>query len=234
MLHRAARCNGFAIELGRSWTRQVQSIATHRVPLTARVLSRDPAVYLLPNFLTPAECADLRKLGGPLLEQSKISAFEAVPLYWGETSAGAHGVDAVRTSSSAALTADHGCSWLVERARKSFCLDIPAANFEPPQVCHYKPGQEYKAHYDAFEAGDASLNVGGQRVGTVIVYLAEAPVSGGGTSFPSLGTCAGATLAPILPLRCSLACLQLPRWSHLAPSEVTSVLQRCCTLVEAM
>ena len=67
--------------------------------------------------------------------------------------------------------------------------DWPVSHAEPLQVLRYEPGQEYKAHFDAFpetEAGAPHLAQGGQRVQTVLIYLA-APDKGGETWFPKLG-----------------------------------------------
>src|SRR3990167_8791516 len=57
------------------------------------------------------------------------------------------------------------------------------------QVLHYRPGAEYKPHYDYFdpaEPGTPSIvNRGGQRVGTLVMYL-NTPEKGGGTTFPDV------------------------------------------------
>jgi prolyl 4-hydroxylase len=66
----------------------------------------------------------------------------------------------------------------------------PAENGEGVQVLQYRPGAEYKPHYDYFDPaapGTATiLTRGGQRVGTVVMYLNE-PEKGGGTTFPDAG-----------------------------------------------
>jgi prolyl 4-hydroxylase len=63
-------------------------------------------------------------------------------------------------------------------------------NGEGLQILHYRPGAEYKPHYDYFDPKEpgtpAILKRGGQRVGTVVVYLSE-PAKGGGTTFPDVG-----------------------------------------------
>ena len=66
----------------------------------------------------------------------------------------------------------------------------PIENGEGLQLLQYEPGQEYKAHFDWFNPknpGSAShLKRGGQRVGTLVVYL-QTPSAGGGTRFPKSG-----------------------------------------------
>ena len=66
----------------------------------------------------------------------------------------------------------------------------PVENGEGLQILHYREGGEYRPHYDYFdpdEAGSAShIAKGGNRVATLVVYLATCE-SGGGTVFPDLG-----------------------------------------------
>jgi prolyl 4-hydroxylase len=75
-------------------------------------------------------------------------------------------------------------------ARLAALLNWPLENGEGLQILHYRPGAEYKPHYDYFdpkEKGTPSiLQRGGQRVGTVVMYLNSAKV-GGGTTFPDVG-----------------------------------------------
>src|SRR5690606_32951543 len=72
-------------------------------------------------------------------------------------------------------------------ARIARLVDWPIENGEGLQVLHYRPGAEYKPHYDYFdpaEPGTPSIvRRGGQRVATLIVYLND-PARGGGTTFP--------------------------------------------------
>ncbi len=62
-------------------------------------------------------------------------------------------------------------------------------NGEGLQVLHYRPGAEYKPHYDYFNPEDPGtpkiLQRGGQRVGTLVLYLATTE-KGGGTVFPDV------------------------------------------------
>lgn len=69
-------------------------------------------------------------------------------------------------------------------------LGWPEDHGEGLQILRYQPGGQYLPHYDYFDpespgtAGHVAR--GGQRVGTLIIYLA-APEAGGGTSFPQAG-----------------------------------------------
>ena len=63
-------------------------------------------------------------------------------------------------------------------------------NGEGVQVLNYQPGAEYKPHYDYFDPAAPGtptiLKRGGQRVGTLVMYLNN-PERGGGTTFPDVG-----------------------------------------------
>ncbi|HRO82176.1 MAG TPA: 2OG-Fe(II) oxygenase, partial [Alicycliphilus denitrificans] len=65
----------------------------------------------------------------------------------------------------------------------------PVENGEGLQVLHYRPGAEYKPHYDYFDPAEPGtprlLRRGGQRVATLVIYLND-PVRGGGTTFPDV------------------------------------------------
>ena len=65
----------------------------------------------------------------------------------------------------------------------------PVENGEGLQILHYRPGAEYKPHYDYFDPNEPGtptiLKRGGQRVATIIMYLHE-PEKGGGTTFPDV------------------------------------------------
>ena len=66
----------------------------------------------------------------------------------------------------------------------------PVTHGEGLQVLRYPPGGEYKAHFDYFDpdkpGSAAHMARGGQRVGTLVMYLSEVDV-GGATHFPKLG-----------------------------------------------
>ncbi len=62
---------------------------------------------------------------------------------------------------------------------------IPIAHQEPLQILHYRPGGEYKPHFDGFAADAPTLAQGGNRQLTLILYLNPVE-AGGGTHFPEL------------------------------------------------
>ena len=73
-------------------------------------------------------------------------------------------------------------------ARIAALIGWPVDNGEGIQVLRYRPGAEYKPHYDYFDPAQPGtpriLERGGQRVATAVIYLND-PEIGGGTTFPT-------------------------------------------------
>jgi TPR repeat protein len=67
---------------------------------------------------------------------------------------------------------------------------VPASHAEPLTVLQYRPGQEYKPHFDYFVPAPNARKIeeppGGARIVTVFVYLNDVE-AGGATDFPRLG-----------------------------------------------
>ncbi|MDZ7856224.1 2OG-Fe(II) oxygenase [Sphaerotilus sp.] len=143
------------------------------------VSMRDPRVVVFADFLSRAECEALRQLAAPRLARSETV----------DNSTGGSEVNAARTS--AGMFFGRGETALIERIEQRIAalLRWPIENGEGLQVLHYLPGAEYKPHYDYFDPaqpGSATiLKRGGQRVGTLVMYL-NTPEAGGGTTFPDV------------------------------------------------
>ena len=75
-------------------------------------------------------------------------------------------------------------------SRIAALLGWPLENGEGLQVLRYRPGAEYKPHYDYFDPAEPGtetiLQRGGQRVGSLVCYL-NTPAEGGATVFPDVG-----------------------------------------------
>jgi prolyl 4-hydroxylase len=75
-------------------------------------------------------------------------------------------------------------------ARIGALLRWPVNHGEGLQILRYRPGAEYRPHHDYFDpvhSGTAKiLERGGQRVGTLVMYL-NTPEGGGATTFPDVG-----------------------------------------------
>jgi prolyl 4-hydroxylase len=139
----------------------------------------NPRVVVFGGLLSDEECTALIELAKPRLARSLTVS----------TKTGGEEINADRTSNG--MFFQRGENELVSRieARIGRLVNWPVENGEGLQVLHYRPGTEYKPHYDYFDPVEPGtptiLKRGGQRVGTVIMYLGE-PEKGGGTSFPDV------------------------------------------------
>jgi prolyl 4-hydroxylase len=139
----------------------------------------EPRVVVFGGLLSDQECAALIEMAKPRLARSLTVAIKT----------GGEEINADRTSNG--MFFQRGENELIRRieARLARLLNWPEENGEGLQVLHYRPGTEYKPHYDYFDPNEPGtptiLKCGGQRVGTVIMYLGE-PEKGGATSFPDV------------------------------------------------
>jgi prolyl 4-hydroxylase len=158
-------------------------------PSRLRVLDRDvnilftmkhPRVVVFGGLLSDAECDQVVALAGPRMARSETV----------DNATGGSEVNAARTSRG--MFFERGETGLLDRVERRIAalLGWPIENGEGLQVLHYRPGAEYKPHYDYFDPvhpGSATiLQRGGQRVGTLLMYL-NTPKKGGGTTFPDVG-----------------------------------------------
>ncbi len=131
------------------------------------------------GLLSDAECDELIELSRPRLTRSETV----------DNATGGSEVNAARTSQG--MFFQRGENPLCQRieARIAALVNWPVENGEGIQILRYAPGAEYKPHHDYFDPaqpGSATiLKRGGQRVGTVVMYL-NAPAKGGGTVFPDV------------------------------------------------
>lgn len=139
-----------------------------------------PRIVVFGQLLTDTECDELVALARPRLARSETV----------DTDTGGSEVNIARTSDG--MFFGRGETPLIARIERRIAalLRWPAERGEGLQVLRYRPGAEYRPHHDYFDPerpGTAAvLQRGGQRVGTLIVYLA-APAAGGATSFPDIG-----------------------------------------------
>jgi prolyl 4-hydroxylase len=139
----------------------------------------NPRVVVFGNLLSDEECDALIALAKPKLARSLTVA----------TKTGGEEVNDDRTSSG--MFFQRGEHEVVRRieARIARLVNWPEENGEGLQVLHYRPGAEYKPHYDYFDPKEPGtptiLKRGGQRVATLVMYLGE-PEKGGGTTFPDV------------------------------------------------
>ena len=141
------------------------------VPFELESLSQSPEVTLFPSLLSPEECDYLIDVAMPALQPSTVV----------DPQTGALVPNPVRTSDAT------GFPLVAESpAIHALCRRIATASGtnvrqgEPLQVLRYRPGQEYRPHFDAIGGAD------NQRVLTFLVYLNE-EYEGGETEFTKSG-----------------------------------------------
>ena len=142
-------------------------------------LLREPRVVVFGDLLAPQECVELIERA-----RQRLARSETV-----KEVDGASAVNEARTSEG--MFFERGENPLVARieARIAALLDWPVENGEGLQILRYRPGAEYKPHYDYFDPAQpgtaALLQRGGQRLATLVMYL-NTPARGGATTFPDV------------------------------------------------
>jgi prolyl 4-hydroxylase len=126
------------------------------------------------GLIAPPEC-------GALIEIARACEAKASVC---DSDTGVVRVDAVRNNNMSWVDNDHPLVRSLNQ-RIAALTGIPLENQEPLQVLHYRPGEEYVSHHDAFTPGNQQLEHGGNRVATVLLYLNSVP-AGGGTFFPEI------------------------------------------------
>ena len=139
-----------------------------------------PRVVLFGGFMSHEECDALKALALPRLARSETVDHHS----------GGSEVNAARTSDG--MFFERGEAPLIQRIeqRMAALLHWPLDKGEGLQILRYRPGAQYRPHFDYFDPAQpgtaAVLKRGGQRVGTLIVYL-NSPEQGGATIFPDVG-----------------------------------------------
>lgn len=139
-----------------------------------------PRVVVFGGFLADAECDEMIALSRQRLVRSETVINET----------GGSEVNNSRTSDGMFFNrAENPLCERIER-RIAALLNWPVQNGEGLQVLRYRPGAEYKPHHDYFDPAHSGtptiLARGGQRVGTLVMYL-NTPTRGGATTFPDVG-----------------------------------------------
>ena len=139
----------------------------------------NPRVVLFGNLLSAEECQAIIDAAGSRMARSLTV----------QTTTGGQEVNQARTSDG--MFFQRGENEAVARLERRIArlVNWPIENGEGLQVLHYRPGAEYKPHYDYFDPSEPGtpsiLQRGGQRVATLVIYLNN-PVKGGGTTFPDV------------------------------------------------
>jgi prolyl 4-hydroxylase len=150
-----------------------------------RVLSEEPRILLIENFLSREECEALKAAGEPKMKRSTVQGKGE------DGSAGPNVLSKHRTSWTANLEKSQDEVVRGVESRAALLAGYPLANLEPLQIVRYQPKQEYKRHFDYFVPGtdgaDEALKRGGQRRVTLFAYLNTlGEEDGGETEFTEL------------------------------------------------
>lgn len=155
-------------------------IHAHDRQVDVVVSIQHPRIVVFRDLLSEAECDALIELARPRLSRSETVVNRT----------GASEVNAARTSQGMFFTRGEGELVTALEARIAALLNWPVERGEGLQVLRYGAGAEYRPHFDYFDpaqpGSQAILKRGGQRVGTLLMYL-NTPESGGATTFPDAG-----------------------------------------------
>lgn len=140
-------------------------------------LSESPRLRVMEGFLSHDECEWLILRARERLRRAAVV-----------NRAGVMTVEAARTNSGVEfMVADMDLVIEAIRVRIGAATRLPLPLFEPVQVLHYAPGQEFKPHHDFFDPklpGHAEqIRKHGQRIATFLIYLND-DYTGGETAFP--------------------------------------------------
>ena len=141
---------------------------------------KSPRVLVFGSLLSDDECDAVVAAARPRMVRSETVVVDT----------GGSEVNEARTSRG--MFFERGENEICKRIEQRIAtlLRWPVINGEGLQVLHYLPGAEYRPHHDYFDpakSGTAAITArGGQRVGTLIMYL-NSPEKGGGTTFPDVG-----------------------------------------------
>jgi prolyl 4-hydroxylase len=139
-----------------------------------------PRIVFLDNVLTETECDELIALAEERIQRSQVV----------DASSGNSTPHGARTSHGAFFKRQESDLITAIEKRLAQITHWPIEYGEGLQVMRYEIGEEYKTHYDWFDPSKTGsskhLSQGGQRVGTVVMYLSDVE-QGGGTLFPHLG-----------------------------------------------
>jgi prolyl 4-hydroxylase len=138
---------------------------------------RRPRLVLLGNLMSEEECDALIAQSWPKLAQSTVVNPES----------GAPENHPERTSEGTYFHLEENPLVATIDRRIARVLRWPVENGEGLQILRYRQGGEYRPHFDYFDPALSEVtNSGGNRVGTLIIYLQPCD-EGGWTEFPDVG-----------------------------------------------
>lgn len=138
-----------------------------------KIISHDPMIFSIENFLQPGEAEHLRYKARPGIQRSMAGGR----------------LSTYRTSATRFFAAAEDPVISCIELRASHMTNVSVENFEGLQAVRYRPGQYYQPHLD-FNPRDTQEKfkaAGGPRIITIFAYLNTVdPSQGGATHFPFL------------------------------------------------
>lgn len=161
-----------------SWPRIAEAVQWPHARVLPQPVARQsaPRIATLNRLLTPEECDYVISRGTPYLKRGLVAGSQTVDM---------------RTNTAAALGLIESDA-LIQSLDTLAChaLCEPDAHGENLSLLHYIPGQQFGAHCDWIDPADPArqkeLEMSGQRIKTLIVYLNEG-YEGGETVFQRVG-----------------------------------------------
>ena len=142
----------------RDWLAHLAPVAASFHPMLMSFADADRIRQVLGNLLSGRECDALIESARPALARSRTV----------ETRTGGEEVNADRTSNGMFFQRGQTPEVTAVEQRIARLVGWPMENGEGLQVLHYRPGAEYKPHYDYFDPDEPGtptiLKRGGQRV----------------------------------------------------------------------
>ncbi|KAK2624958.1 hypothetical protein QTJ16_005327 [Diplocarpon rosae] len=137
------------------------------------VMSKDPLVIYISNFLTTEERDHLQEITKGTFAKSAAADED-------DSQRG------IRIPERASVTRDPIVRCIESRALDFQGFDIPRSHLEPLQLVRYGVGESYHLHPDWLEPTSIAPEVGGNRISSFFAYVAADNLTGGGTNFPIL------------------------------------------------
>lgn len=141
--------------------------------LPIEILSDDPQLIRIQNFLNKSQCNNIIEQATPILRRAMVEDKEGVKISKGRTNETCF----IETIESQEIT------YLKNKLFKLFPLN--SKDLTKIQVLRYKKDEKYIPHFDAYESKMINLKSGKQRFLTFLIYLSD-DFKGGETFFPLL------------------------------------------------
>lgn len=163
-------------DLWKTLARRIDLKTLLRAPPLQQVREQ-PAIALLTGLATPAMCSWLMARGQAKVARARV----------GDARTGEWVEDPIRTGEAAGFgLADTDVILALTQKRLELASGLHVHQMEAPHVLSYRPGQEYRAHYDFLVPGELGfrhiLEAMGQRVATCLTWLND-DYEGGETAF---------------------------------------------------